>query len=161
MQIGVNGKITFKGTKGCASLFQGSFKGRWPSGDNLFCLQSQLCSFPLQFMVQQGVWLSLSYLICHWQDPFITALTFLGKKEIFAGLCQPEEPAPPPAFSRVRLVMHPLCKELMEDVICNALEGIRLFLEYPGRVLPCSSAPPTDMFLSQVHVHLTHRNWIS
>lgn len=64
----VNGKIAFKGSTDYARLFKGSFKGRWPSGDNLFCLQPQLCSFPLQFMVQQGMWLNLSYLICYCQD---------------------------------------------------------------------------------------------
>lgn len=46
--------------------------------------------------------------------------------------------------------MHPLCKGL-QDVISNALEGIGLSLEYPGSALLCSSAPPTDIFLSQVH----------
>lgn len=53
--------------------------------------------------------------------------------------------------------MHPLCKGL-QDVISNALEGIGLSREYPGSVLLCSSAPPTDIFLTQVHalggVHL-------
>lgn len=40
MEFRVNGKITSEGTRGC-------FKGRWPSGDNLFPLQTRLCDFVL------------------------------------------------------------------------------------------------------------------
>lgn len=147
-----NGKTAFKGTTACTSLFQGSFKGRWPSGDNLFCLQSQFCSFLLHGVAEYVAEFVISDLLLAW-PPLKQLWLFLARKRSLLGLCQAEEPAPPPFPFRVRLVMHPLWKELLEDVICNVWEGIRLFLEYTGRVLLCSSAPPTDIFLSQVHVH--------
>lgn len=103
MEFRVNSKMTSKGTGGC-------FKGRWLSADNLFSLQTWLhdCSFsPWSSGVCDGVcwiWFATG------RTPFKTALTFLGKEEIFTGVVPSWGGCSSPAPSRVRLVIHPLCK---------------------------------------------------